>query len=328
MDGAPDTDPLQGLLGFWGKARSSPASRHPVHPCVYHSLDVAAVGRVMLERRPDVVAQFAARLAMTTDQTASLVIFLLALHDVGKISSPFQQQVPEHWPTAALGTPIPRPRVRHDAIGRFWLLEMADSHGMRALAGLRPSGRRLLVNAMVGHHGRPPEKLDALHGIDRSCVPYVRCFLNLMDTLFAPTAPARLARTDVAALSWRLAGLTVLCDWIGSKETWFPYEPPDHDPKVYFETRALPGAARALTAAGILPARVSAASSFAALIGTHHTPSPVQTWSERVPLPDGPVLVLIEDMTGSGKTEAALLLAKRLMDRGSAQGVFLASTLR
>lgn len=312
------------LFHFWGKARSSPVSRHPFHPFVYHSLDVAAVGKVMLKRRPDMVAQFADRFGMTADQTESLLVFLLALHDVGKISSPFQQQVPEYWPAAALGALIPKPRLRHDAIGRFRLLELATDDGLRAFAGLRPSGRRLLVDAVVGHHGRPPPDLDALQGIDPRCAPYVRLFLKLMERLFAPPAPAGLSRTDAAAVSWRLAGLTVLCDWIGSNETWFPYEPPDHDPKAYFETLALPRAAGALTAAGVLPARVSAASSYATLIGTGHTPSPVQNWSERVSLPAGPVLILIEDMTGSGKTEAALLLAKRLMDRRSAQGIFLA----
>jgi CRISPR-associated endonuclease/helicase Cas3 len=312
------------LLSFWGKARPSPASRYSFHPFLYHSLDVAAVGKEMLKRRPDIVAHGADRLGMTTDRTEALLVFLLALHDVGKVSSHFQQQVPEHWPVAALGTLIPKPRLRHDAIGRFRLLELADDDGLRTLAGLRPSGRRPLVDAVVGHHGRPPTDLDALQSIDPRCTPYVRLFLELMETLFAPPAPAGLSRTDVAAVSWRLAGLTVLCDWIGSNETWFPYEPPDHDPKAYFERLALPRAARALTAAGVLPARVSATRSYATLIGTGHTPSPVQNWSERVSLPAGPVLILVEDMTGSGKTEAALMLGKRLMDRESARGIFLA----
>jgi CRISPR-associated endonuclease/helicase Cas3 len=42
-------------------------------------------------------------------------------------------------------------------------------------------------------------------------------------------------------------------------------------------------------------------------------PSPVQVFAETVPLTDGPSLTIIEDVTGSGKTEAALTLAHRLM---------------
>lgn len=38
----------------------------------------------------------------------------------------------------------------------------------------------------------------------------------------------------------------------------------------------------------------------------------------------GPILAVIEDSTGSGKTEAALMLAHRLMAQGQAEGIFLA----
>ncbi len=37
---------------------------------------------------------------------------------------------------------------------------------------------------------------------------------------------------------------------------------------------------------------------------------------------DGPQLFILEDVTGAGKTEAALLLAHRLMSRGSANGIY------
>lgn len=43
-----------------------------------------------------------------------------------------------------------------------------------------------------------------------------------------------------------------------------------------------------------------------------------------MPLPAGPMLAIVEDVTGSGKTEAALLLASRLMRSGLASGVFMA----
>ena len=50
----------------------------------------------------------------------------------------------------------------------------------------------------------------------------------------------------------------------------------------------------------------------------------MQTWAETVPLPHGPLLILIEDMTGGGKTEAATMLAHRLMGTGRANGVYFA----
>ena len=40
-------------------------------------------------------------------------------------------------------------------------------------------------------------------------------------------------------------------------------------------------------------------------------------------LPAGPVLAVIEDLTGSGKTEAAVTLAHRLLACGRADGIFV-----
>ena len=50
----------------------------------------------------------------------------------------------------------------------------------------------------------------------------------------------------------------------------------------------------------------------------------MQAWAQTVPLAPGPLLAIIEDTTGSGKTEAALILAHRLMAEGRAHGLFFA----
>ena len=53
-------------------------------------------------------------------------------------------------------------------------------------------------------------------------------------------------------------------------------------------------------------------------------PTPLQLFCEEVALPDGPTLFVIEDMTGAGKTEAAVSLAHRLLANGRARGVHVA----
>jgi len=132
--------------------------------------------------------------------------------------------------------------------------------------------------------------------------------------------------TDVARFSWHLAGLTTLADWIGSRQAWFPYMPATavQDPAAYFWNHALPRAAAALAAAGLAPSRPAPFTGLRRLFPAIEKPTPVQQWAERVPLPDGPILAVIEDLTGSGKTEAALTLAHRLMASGRSSGVYLA----
>ena len=50
----------------------------------------------------------------------------------------------------------------------------------------------------------------------------------------------------------------------------------------------------------------------------------MQRLAEELTLGAGPQLILIEDATGSGKTEAALLLAARMIEAGLGEGVYFA----
>src|SRR5690606_18632658 len=52
--------------------------------------------------------------------------------------------------------------------------------------------------------------------------------------------------------------------------------------------------------------------------------TPMQRAVLDAPLPEGQTLAVIEDATGSGKTEAALMLAHRMMKEGKGDGLFFA----
>jgi len=51
---------------------------------------------------------------------------------------------------------------------------------------------------------------------------------------------------------------------------------------------------------------------------------PMQAACQSIDLPEGPMLAVIEDETGAGKTEAALILAQRMMQAGKGRGLFFA----
>ena len=195
------------------------------------------------------------------------------------------------------------------------------------------SGSRLwrpLISAVVGHHGSPPAPRDG-ESITVLRADYGKAgssaaleFIRQTHELFAlpPVLPG-LDRGQVGRTSFALAGVAVLADWIGSNQEWFPYCQPPEDMGAYW-TYARKRAGGALERAGVLPAPSIHQLDYGMLIGGEATPSPMQEWARSVELPAGAALFMIEDETGSGKTEAALMLAHRLMASGAADGLYMA----
>jgi len=72
------------------------------------------------------------------------------------------------------------------------------------------------------------------------------------------------------------------------------------------------------------PSKPNQTANFATLFKAKWPPSSAQAHCGEFELPAGPMLVFIEDVTGSGKTESALLLAQRMMVAGKGRGLFVA----
>jgi CRISPR-associated endonuclease/helicase Cas3 len=127
--------------------------------------------------------------------------------------------------------------------------------------------------------------------------------------------------------SWLAAGLTVLADWIGSNSDYFDYRTDDIPLQTYWREHALPQAEAAIEKTGVLSSPASSEIGPQVLfpdLFPKHDPTPLQAHAASCPLGDGPQLFMLEDLTGSGKTEAALLLAHRLMAAGRAAGLYVA----
>jgi len=327
-------EPSDPVWDAWAKARPEPGASHPWHPLVYHSLDVAAVGEALARQHASPLASLAGRLDSNPEPASKLFVFLLALHDIGKLSRPFQAKAPDvWWPTTLLGArggPVPRD-PGHPATGA-WLLR----HGLAGqLAELLPQWSSSEINQLlapfVGHHGKPVSdseiaetRISPRELFGRPCLEAALAFLALMRQLFAPQPIQKPERTALRSSSWSLAGLAVLVDWIGSRQGWFPYAAPELNPGAYLTDVARPRAAAALRRAGIAPARPSVVTGFATLMRGTHRPTPIQRWAEEVALPEGPFAAFVEDVTGGGKAEAALILAHRLLAEDRARGLYLA----
>jgi CRISPR-associated endonuclease/helicase Cas3 len=281
-------------------------------------LDVAAVAQAWLTANDPFIPGIGAN----APACWPAIVALVALHDIGKFSLPFQAKREDLWPPV-LG-PIRRLSApRHDTAG-YGLLQTRE-FAARLNRVCADMDRNYLLRAVCGHHGSPPvdKALDsqAFNQVARhAAAAFTADLLDLLD----PAPLPEMSEEAVTAFSWWLAGLTVLADWIGSNETWFAY---GHDAKTLADywPRACENARRAVAEAGLDRIAANAVSPLKRLLAGND-PTPVQQFVAAVYLgpPESPALVIIEDQTGSGKTEAALILAHRLMLEKNARGLFIA----
>ncbi|MBK6781097.1 MAG: CRISPR-associated helicase Cas3' [Gemmatimonadetes bacterium] len=315
-------------LRFWGKARPADEGGPTWHPVAYHLLDVAASIEALLAARPVARARAARLLALPEEEAAQWLVVMASLHDLGKFARPFQAKCPEYWPPA-LGpfdpnAAILRPHTDDGAL--IWMEHLRDWLGARW--PVPPEVDRPIMAAVFGHHGRPLP-LDwgdwqRYFGNGGQAAAEC-CAADLIALLGSPTpACAGLEGDKARHASWWIAGMISLADWVGSHQEWFPYRgmTPEKlmDLGEYWTlTRGL--ARQAVASAGLRPPKPSRARAFEALTG-RTSPTPMQAWAQSVLLPDGPVLAIIEDVTGAGKTEAAQVLIHRLMVAGRAGGAY------
>lgn len=124
--------------------------------------------------------------------------------------------------------------------------------------------------------------------------------------------------------SWQIAGLCTLADWIGSDGAHFSFCADPMPLDEYWKRVALPAADRAVRETELAPCRPSQFAGIERLFPKVAQPTSLQAYLAEVEIPDGPSLWIIEDTTGSGKTEAAITLAQRLMASSRADGIYVA----
>jgi CRISPR-associated endonuclease/helicase Cas3 len=312
------------------------------HPLVCHALDVAAVSEVILvEARPAWRRCLAASLALEhSDATVRWCALFAGLHDLGKASPGFQEQSAEgRARDEQAGLVFPAllaqlPSVPHGLITARTLAEvLRDDHGVESVVGSR-------IAATVGaHHGSFPKpgavfELGSIvcgdagwAAVRTSIARRVAEALSLMSC----AAPGALSADGLMVL----AGLTSVADWIASAPSAFPLACPDGVPPAGFDSRAYLERARGRARAVIAQlgwtgwSGPTVAKPFGELFPHAPVERPVQREARR--LADalgGPVLVIVEAETGSGKTEAALSAAEALFVQGRHEGLFFALPTR
>jgi len=290
---------------------------------------------VLLERWPSRLDAMAAIMGVEQCALRPLIVLLVALHDIGKLSPDFQAKS-DLGPKGRPNKPAP-PLVRHDTIG----FDLLDSHWSqfapvlaRYVDGIAAAPKASIIPlwaAVAGHHGQPAmDTCRYAFGSDetRDLSEMIPAFAELVPPV---GGPLRFRERHASLISWSLAGLTNIADWIGSNSAWFPYRPPTSSlPDYWREARTQ--AADAICKASILPSPCPSAVLERSLLAhilkrgqvTCGDLTPLQNEALSCRLPEGPMLAVIEDATGAGKTEAALLITARLMAERRASGLYFA----
>jgi CRISPR-associated endonuclease/helicase Cas3 len=325
---------------YWGKTDRQNPNRYHLLP--YHCLDVAAVGKVLLESCELIRTRLAVSLSIGEEEFIQLCKFFLAIHDIGKFAEVFQNKradLREHL----YGKDARRQStVRHDNLGYIVWKDLWErfvgetSFGFNSdydlVWELEDSFSRLACCA-TGHHGHPATSDDGrqvlsaksyfsnldIESVFQFCVEQWQ--MHVQDDIVLIN---KLGDEDtVSKSSWWIAGILVVCDWVGSDDSVFQYIDEPMDLEDYWRFIAVPNAHRALRRCGLLPSKPSAAMNLVQLSGEQINATPLQQLCSMASNFNEPQLWILEDITGSGKTEAAMLLVNRMMAAGQADGFYI-----
>lgn len=325
------------MYNYWGKAGSAGEDYHLL---VYHNLDVAAVGQCYLRRHPSLLHSLAGMAEVEPKSLMKWIVFLLAIHDLGKFSNAFQGLREDLLRLLQGVTKQKEYLLRHDSLGFKCLFEgdliwaffqdkapEVDEDDLKDVL-------EIWLAPFMGHHGQPPLyerrslKSFFLPEDEEAALNYIRAvselFFKEQSFSFIGWEDFDDFENGFCRVSWWLAGIATLCDWIGSDSNFFSPVSEEMPLRDYWEEYAIPRARKALDNSGVFPANTAQRKEFSSLFPEIPELSPLQAAVDELRINPGPQLYVLEDVTGSGKTEAAFTLLQALTGTGNAGGAYIA----
>ena len=289
---------------YWAKVDREDQERY--HLFHFHCMDVIAVADVWLDKSAVILKQLAQQSKLSCAKTKQIVLFYIALHDLGKLDARFQRFVEQV-------------RIKLQVEG-FTVDSEAYNHG--------DYGYQHFLHDFELEKSAVMKDVAAHHG-----------FCNTSFEYFDPDADPELIEQDkIARQQWvdfclsrfglksipdikssmsLLAGLCSVSDWIGSSLTNFSTDP-EYDIDSYYAGAKI-RAETALEETGMLPSTGN--HGFDKLFNKYQ-PKGIQTLISKLPVEPG--ITVVESDTGSGKTEFAIAYASELIHAGFADGIVFA----
>lgn len=331
---------MQGPIShFWGKFNKENQTWHPLQD---HCADVAAccealLTQTVLPRRLEILGNLD---PLSKAQIAQLSV-LAALHDVGKFNLGFQGRL--DFPTK-----IPAAGHVREIVALLGFGYPAMAAAMKAvLPTFATEGRSALLLASICHHGFPVPIIGnvvnpslwhsaSTHRLSWGHAKPLEGVAELVARLrrwFPEAFEVPIQFPELPVIQHWFAGLVTLADWIGSNVKFFPYSESDEDRMIF----ARPRAQEVLERMGLdprphrsslwEPLSFSYQNELTASISSYE-PTPAQKALGELPLPISGSLTILEEETGSGKTEAAVYRFFQLYQAGLVDGLYFALPTR
>lgn len=312
---------MNSLNKYWGKTEKS-----EWHPLPYHCLDVVAVADQWWKNSTPIRCSFSQETGLSEEQAYAWVMFFIGLHDFGKFDVRFQMKVinlaNEHYNFDLFK--IGSKDYYHGEEGYKWLVYESDN----LFKGTIFKKQKWIQNwfsAVAGHHGSIPTNSEP------NPPPFVEDFILKQDycarqiwiqelnNIFLQPVDINFNDIPTKNPPILLAGFCSVCDWLGSNIDYFKFEQNKFSFKDYFDIRK-EIAFNILKDFGLL-SHIHTVGGMEALY-PEYSPQNVQTLIDKLSIDQS--LIIIEANTGSGKTEAALSYASKLLAVGLADSIVFA----
>lgn len=284
---------------FWAKTNKL---HQPAISVRDHCLNVGCVAEKLVDLLPILLRK----------QLPIGLATLAALHDIGKITPGFQLKCIA-WVEQEQISPQDQLLWRYSE----------SNHALMSQYFLQSKVAVAWASAVGAHHGRllargkirrSNEQQESTFNTYREVVSeQIESILGVLPRLSSPDENIR----------WFVAGLITVADWLGSNEEFFPLEWPEK-PYANIDQR-YKNAQDSLDLIGWQPREMIKGLTFETIFSNEakqqiFKPNPLQ--QAVISTIDKPGFYLIEGSMGNGKTEAALMAAYQLIEKGHHHGLF------
>ena len=305
------------------------AKTDPYHPLYCHMIDTGYVTGALLKTAAykELIKKFSISSGLLQDQIINWLMYLSALHDIGKCHADFQGKGPSNLiePLLHMGLSCHRlqEKFRHEAFSAQWLLGF-----FKESFNWNKAEARTIATCMRGHHGNFKAEFpdDEIPILQIQWNPLRIELEKIIRDIFKPVEwiPNFIDHSTIGIL---LSGLIVLSDWIASNSQLFFMEhgcrKPDDYSKISQER-----AKKAITSLQfddelLWPNNIR---TFREIWPGITVPRPIQLHCEQLCIQKKvkPGLAIIEAPMGEGKTEAAVYLAVNWMAQIGSSGMYIA----